>query len=101
MSYNIHFLSPASFELNEAFEYYEMTQLGLGIRFVEEIDNYLNQIKENPLLFSKHTQTEELRSDPLKIFPFIIAYWVVEEKKIIYIDSIFHTKRKPKSYKSL
>lgn len=101
MIYTIHFLAPATFELNEAFQYYEKIQVGLGVRLVEEIDHFLAIIEENPYNFSLHSNNEELRSFPLKKFPYAVIYWVDDEKKLIYIDSVFHSKRKPRSYKSM
>jgi hypothetical protein len=101
LSFKIYFLKTASFELNEAFNWYEKQKTALGAKFVEEVDYYLNFIQENPYYFSKHIETEELRTVPLKLFPYIIIYWVVEERKIIYIDAVFHAKRNPKNYRNM
>lgn len=51
MSYSIYFLTPAAFELDEAFNWYENIQAELGVRFVDQIDAYLNLLKKIHILF--------------------------------------------------
>ncbi|WP_312761628.1 type II toxin-antitoxin system RelE/ParE family toxin [Epilithonimonas sp.] len=96
MNYKIIFLKPASEELEESFYWYENKRLNLGLELIEEIEYYLNLIENNPLIFEKYNDKEDLRRIPLIRFPFLIIYWIEEREKIIYIDAIFHSKRKPK-----
>ena len=96
MNYKIIFLKPASEELEESFYWYENKRLNLGLELIEEIEYYLNLIENNPLLFEKYNDKEDLRRIPLIRFPFLIIYWIEEREKIIYIDAIFHSKRKSK-----
>ncbi|TDX87164.1 type II toxin-antitoxin system RelE/ParE family toxin [Epilithonimonas xixisoli] len=96
MNYKIVFLKPASQELEDSFSWYEEKKNGLGHEFIEEIEYYLNLIENNPLLFEKHEDKADLRRIPLIRFPFLIIYWIAEQEKIIYIDAVFHSKRKPK-----
>ena len=96
MNYKIIFLKPASEELEESFYWYENKRLNLGLELIEEIEYYLNLIENNPLLFEKYNDKEDLRRIPLIRFPFLLIYWIEVLEKIIYIDAIFHLKRKPK-----
>lgn len=96
MSYKIVFLKPASTELEESFFWYENKKPDLGQEFIEEIEYYLNLIENNPFLFEKYSHKDDLRRIPLIRFPFLIIYWIAEQEKIIYIDAVFHSKRKPK-----
>ena len=96
MNYKIVFLKPASKELEESFAWYENKKPDLGLEFVVEIEYYLNLIENNPFLFEKYDDKDDLRRIPLIRFPFLIIYWIEEREKIIYIDAVFHSKRKPK-----
>lgn len=98
MNFIIEFLTPASQELEDAFLWYEEKKENLGVEMMEELDYYLNLIAENPFFFEVNSEKENLRKVPLVRFPYIIFYWVEENSKTIYIDAIFHAKRKPKKY---
>ena len=98
MNFTIEFLAPASQELEDAFLWYEEKKENLGVEMVEELEHYLNLIAENPFFFEANSGKENLRKVPLVRFPYIIFYWVEENSKTIYIDAIFHAKRKPKKY---
>lgn len=98
MNYQIEFLAPASQELEEAFLWYEAKKENLGLEFLEELEFYLNLISENPKYFEANKSKANLRKVPLVRFPYIIIYWVDENLKTIFIDAVFHSKRKPKKY---
>jgi toxin ParE1/3/4 len=93
--YNIHFLKPAEIEFCEAFDWYDEKQKGLGNRFLKEVSKYLDSIADNPFKFAAKYDNE-LRFAPLKIFPFVIAYWI--ENETVFVASIFHTSRNPKKF---
>lgn len=98
MNYQIEFLAPASQELEEAFLWYEQKKENLGVELIEELEYYLQLISENPFYFEANPEKENLRKVPLVRFPYIIIYWVDENLKAIFIDAVFHSKRKPKKY---
>lgn len=96
MNYKIVFLKPASQELEDSFSWYENRKPGLGVEFVQEIEHYLEAIEQNPFLFQSYNNKIDLRRIPLVRFPFHIICWIAEQEKIVYVDAVFHTKRKPK-----
>ena len=98
MNYQIEFLAPASQELEEAFLWYEQKKENLGVELIEELEYYLQLISENPFYFEAKPEKENLRKVPLVRFLYIIIYWVDENVKTIFIDAVFHSKRKPKKY---
>lgn len=95
--YNIHFLQTAEIELKEAYNWYEERQKGLGDRLIAELSAYLDSISENPYKFARK-YGREIRFAPLRVFPFVIAYWPEENDRDIYVVSIFHTSRNPKKF---
>ena len=98
LNYQIEFLAPASIELEDAFLWYEQKKENLGVEFIEELEYYLRLISENPFYFEANQEKENLRKVPLIRFPYIIIHWIDENSKTIFIDAVFHSKRKPKKY---
>jgi plasmid stabilization system protein ParE len=53
---NIDFLDLAEAELDDAFEYYEDIQKGLGCRFIVELKSTLSRVQHNPEAWQKFGQ---------------------------------------------
>jgi hypothetical protein len=81
-------------DLQEAYDWYEEQSLGLGERFIREVDDYLLLINKNPFQFAVQF-SEKYRFALLKRFPFRIVYRIDERKKCVYVISVFHTSRNP------
>ncbi len=91
----IEFLDIAQIELDEAIEYYELEQKGLGRRFLREIKLSILRIKAFP--FSCQLITENSRQCLVKSFPFSIIYQI--RNKSVLILSINHQHRRPYHWK--
>ncbi len=85
------FLEPAQQELDEAFEYYEYQQAGLGYRFVQEVYNAIELIKSYPSAWA-HISTNTRRC-LVKTFPYAVIYQ--NRKDMILIVAIANLHRKP------
>ena len=81
----------ASLEANEAFNWYEDQQPGLGAEFYRELIRCFEFIIENPLL-SRITY-RGLRKRKLDRFPYLIIHKVTDDE--ISVVSIFHGSRNP------
>jgi toxin ParE1/3/4 len=92
--FEVELLFQAENELSDAYDWYEEQQLGLGSRLFNEVNHYLQLVEKNPFHFPVKYQ-QELRTAPLKIFPYLVIYWIDERKSTIFVTSIFHTSRKP------
>ncbi|MBK1731321.1 type II toxin-antitoxin system RelE/ParE family toxin [Thiococcus pfennigii] len=84
-------LQQAYRELEDAVDYYEGEQDGLGLRMMEEVDNHVRWITKNPTL--PRLREGGYRRVNLKTFPYYIAYMIHEE--ILWILAISHSHRKP------
>ena len=91
--YAIEFTELSNLELYDAVVYYENQQRGLSKKLEREIENVLGKIILNPFLFPN--KFKKYREVPLKKFPFILVYEIVENR--IVIVSLFHGKRNPVS----
>ncbi|WP_114781354.1 type II toxin-antitoxin system RelE/ParE family toxin [Botryobacter ruber] len=95
---DVQLLARAEQEVKEAYAWYEEKQQGLGERFLTQIDRYLSFIGSNPYVYPSR-YGNELHVAPVKLFPYLIVYWVDESKKIVFVVSVFHTSRKPEDFK--
>ena len=65
-------LQQAYEELNDAVEYYEGKQDGLGVRMMAELDKHVHWIMKNPTV--PRIRKGGYRRVNLKAFPYYIAY---------------------------
>ncbi len=79
-------------ELNDASLYYESKQKGLGVKFVLDWEESMNQLKKSPQLFQK--KHKQLRSIHLNRFPYFIIFEV--EDNSIYVYRLIQDRRNPK-----
>ncbi|MFO8073409.1 MAG: type II toxin-antitoxin system RelE/ParE family toxin [Polyangia bacterium] len=90
----ILFLEPAKAELDEAVEYYEYEQPGLGEAFVSEILNALDRIGRFPDAWqSLSARTRRCRT---RRFPFGVVYQ--KREKDILVVAVAHLHRKPQHW---
>jgi len=87
----VEFLDLAQKELDDAFDYYEYQQGGLGYRFVREIYNTIALIKSYPVGWSKISKNS--RRCLVKAFPYGVIYQ--QRKDLILIIAIASLHRKP------
>ena len=93
----LEILQTATADIQESYDWYEEQSIGLGERFVREVDEYFSLISENPLQFAVQF-SEKYRFALLRHFPFRIVYRVDENNECVYISAVFHTSRDPKRF---
>ena len=95
MKYKIVFHPEATQEYVDAYEWYEQKQSGMGERFILSVDEAIADIVSHPA--TGRSEASIYRVKTIKIFPYIILYEVIEKRKEIYIEAIYHGKRNPKN----
>jgi plasmid stabilization system protein ParE len=95
--FSIEIFQTATDDLQEAFDWYEEQSTGLGERFVNQVDDYLDLIRKNPYQFAIQF-SGKYRFALLRHFPFRIVYRIDEAKDHVYVSAIFHTSRDPQEY---
>ena len=83
--YEIIILVRADLEVDDIIEYYELASNGLGIKFNNEIENYVETLKTFPFFEEKY---DIVRTLPLKKFPYTIHFTIDENEKIVYIQAV-------------
>jgi len=89
----ITFLKPAEKELDDAVEYYESEQEGLGIRFQAEVARSLSRIVRQPLSFQEIGKYS--RRCLVHKFPYGVIFQYKEVQEEILVVCIAHLHRKP------
>ena len=95
--YKLVILEPALKDLDEAITWYNEQNVKLSKQFFKDIEHHMEIIVKTPYLFPVQF-SEIFRFAVLKKFPYRIVYKIDEVDKIIYINSIFHTKRNPTKF---
>jgi len=83
-------------DIQEAIDYYDFQKDGLGEKFEEEVNSHLILISKAKFFQVRY---DEVRCLPLKRFPYMIHFSVVEEKKLIIIRAVLNTHRNPEIWK--
>jgi plasmid stabilization system protein ParE len=88
---NIRFLEPARNEIDDAFDWYEMEQCGLGHRFLSEIQSAMKRITVFP--DSCSIIAPGLRRCMTRKFPYMLVYGL--EQDTVVIVAVAHMHRIP------
>lgn len=94
MNYMLIFHQLALEELQDAFNWYEGQRQGLGIEFMDAIDEVVQLILSNPASFPKAYQ-QRRKALPVR-FPFLVIYELHGD--VILIVAIIHASRNPKRW---
>ncbi len=87
------FLKGAEKELDDAFNYYESIQSGLGFRFLTEVDLALSRITNFPLSYENIGNYS--RRCLVQKFPYGLIYQYTESENEVLIVAVAHLHRKP------
>lgn len=96
--FKVVILPLAKKDINEAAQWYQTKQHGLGKRFTGEVRNKVSFIERNPKACVK--KYDNVRTAVLNNFPFLIHYTIDEIKDFIVISAILHTSRNPKIWEN-
>jgi hypothetical protein len=92
--YIVKFLLEAELEIADACRWYEKSRPGLGKIFLDELDNSIDLILNNPFQYAVKF-SEKYRFAVLKKFPYSVAYRIDDDQDFIMIISVFHQHRNP------
>ena len=96
MTYLLEIDERAFKDIQNAVDYYNDRQAGLGKRFYRSYKKALGTLKRNPYFQIKY---DDIRCVLIKPFPYMIHFQVDEAEKMIIIFAVVHTSLNPdKSY---
>ena len=88
---DVEFIEPASIELDDAIEYYNLQSYGLGDKFFDEVLKTIGIILRFPETWAQNTK--HTRRAVLMKFPYNLIYTIHNDK--IYIIAVAHQHREP------
>lgn len=91
-SFKIKIETFAKLDIQEGIRWYNSKKKGLGKEFHQEVKDHFDILKE--IMFFQ-VRYGEVRSLPLKRFPYMIHYSVDEEKELIIVRAVFNTHKSP------
>jgi len=87
----IRILSPAQDEINRIIEFYDERAPGLGLEFLDELDQTWAALIDHPEVGARHSN--DVRRIVLPRFPFVVLYSL--EPGEIVVHAIAHQRRRP------
>lgn len=97
MSYKIEVRPLATIEIIEGYDWYESQQEGLGLDFLNELDELYNILQRNPNTFSYFDKP--VREGKINRFPYTVVYEIFNETIVVY--SVFMSKQSPDKKRTL
>jgi len=92
----VRFHPDAEAEMLDAAKWYERQQANLGKRFLSTIQDSLNRIEFNPLLFP--LLEGDVRRCLAKSFPFAVLFRITPD--VIAVMAVMHLRRDPDYWKA-
>jgi plasmid stabilization system protein ParE len=82
----------AEAEFDEAFDWYDVRQAGLGLAFAAEVDRVFDRIAANPLIH--RVVFADIRKAVVRRFPYCVFYRPYPDR--VEVIAVFHTSRDPR-----
>jgi len=95
-AYSIIIEPQALHDIQNAIDYYDNKQPGLGLRFENLLNEQLRILQKSPFFQVRY---KRVHCFPLNKFPYMVHYTLDNEKKIIAIRAVFHTSIDPTKWK--
>lgn len=93
---NVSFHPEAAAEFDEAFDYYEDCQLGLGQQLAQEVEAAIQLVQDYPLAWAMVDGS--VRRMLIRRFPFGLLYSVNQDE--IFILAVMRLNREPNYWKN-
>jgi toxin ParE1/3/4 len=91
MLYKIELRPLATIEIIEAYDWYELQKEGLGVDFLNELDQLYETLHRNANTYSYYEKP--VREGKVNRFPYTVVYEVFDTNIVIY--SVFMAKQDP------
>lgn len=93
MLYRVVVEPQAAQDMQNAIDYYDALQFGLGQKFYNALSDYLDALSSNPFYQIRY---KTARAITIKQFPFYqIIFTLAEDSKIIYVQAVFNCAQNP------
>ena len=93
MDYKLEIRPLATIEIIEAHDWYELQWEGLGLEFLDELEQFFQSLLRNPHSYTYYD--EPVREGKISRFPYTVVYEVITASIVVY--SVFMTSKDPSS----
>ena len=97
MSYRLQVRLAAEADVAEAAQWYDERQLGLGDKFVRDVDQAIARVVENPLSFPVILRRHEVRRVLTKRLPYRIFFSLKSDTVVVH--AVLHGHRDDRHWK--
>jgi hypothetical protein len=97
LAYSIDIDPGAIRDVQQAIDYYDGQQAGLGEQFENALNRQLLTLENNP--FFQIRYHECVHCLPLKKFPYMVHFTVDDRIKLVTVRAVFHTSLDPEKWK--
>lgn len=96
MAAELHVAPKADLDISEAFAWYEDRQSGLGDKFLTELEQCFQQVRQHPTANLKLKVQKGFRRALLRRFPYAVFY--KHQNDIVEVYCVCHTGRNPEMW---
>ena len=92
MAYKVVIEPRALSDAQQALDYYDEQQIGLGKKFNEAVDKHITAIQKNSFYQIRY---KDYRVLPIKKYPFSTVFYLIGQVKTAYVMAVFNTRQNP------
>ena len=96
MAFSLRVQEEAYRDIEEAVAYYFGQSLQAGVNFRKELNNSFRTLETNPHFRFIY---KDFRVLPMRVFPYIIVFKVLEDSGNVTVYAVFNTYRNPQEIK--
>lgn len=95
MAFKIKIEPEARLDIQEAIDWYNNQEQGLGRKFHTQLLKRIESLSKNPYF---EIRFDSVRCLPMKKFPFMIHFTLDETQNCVVVHAVFHTSLNPKNW---
>lgn len=95
MAFKVVISKEAEIEVDDALQYYKRFSNQTAKSFQKQLNFCYKKLKENPFFQVRYLNVRGL---PLSKYPYLLLFRISEEKKTVFILSVFCTHQNPEKY---
>jgi len=96
MSFKLIYNPEVHKDIQEAVDWYNQQQQGLGRRFFSIIKTYFTALKDSATHYA--IRYDDIHCMPVKKFPYMIHYRIDYKNKFVKVEALFHTSQNPEKW---
>lgn len=93
MAFNVVFMPQVLNDVQDAVDWYNKSQKGVGSRFFSVLKTHYKLLRKDPYCVA--IKYDEIRCLPVSKFPYNIHYKIEQDDNTVVIFAVYHTSRSP------